>query len=117
MKTVNILGTEYKVFDETQEENGKLENREAYCDPSVKEIHCVSIPHGAEDKDSAMVNLAEVKKQTLRHEIVHAFFYESGLHICAVVIDDSWATNEEMVDWIAIQFPKILKAYEEVGAL
>jgi len=29
----------------------------------------------------------------------------------------AWARHEEMVDWIAIQFPKIMKAFQEVGAL
>ena len=27
---------------------------------------------------------------------------------------DSWATNEEMVDWFAIQSPKIFKVFNEL---
>jgi hypothetical protein len=30
---------------------------------------------------------------------------------------DSWATNEEMVDWIAIQGPKIYSAWKDASAL
>ena len=47
---------------------------------------------------------------------MHAFLNESGL-IDNAFYDGSWATNEEMVDWIALQMPKIVKACEEVGAL
>ena len=27
---------------------------------------------------------------------------------------DAWAVNEEMIDWMAIQMPKIMAAYESV---
>jgi hypothetical protein len=47
----------------------------------------------------------------MRHELVHAFLFESGLH------NDSWAANEAAVDWIANQFPKILKAFQEAGCI
>jgi hypothetical protein len=57
------------------------------------------------------------QKQTLRHEITHAFLNESGLMDSALVADCSWAKNEEMVDWIAMQFPKLLKAMQEADAL
>ncbi len=57
-------------------------------------------------------NLEVYDKQTLRHEIIHAFFAESGLHS-----DSDYAENEELVDWIAIQFPKMLKVFQEVDAL
>ena len=47
-----------------------------------------------------------------RHEIIHAFLFESGL-----AENSAWAQNEEMVDFFAIQFPKLLKAFETAGAL
>ena len=28
---------------------------------------------------------------------------------------DCWAKNEEMVDWIAIQYPKIKKVFQQLG--
>lgn len=57
-----------------------------------------------------------MKKRVLRHEIIHAFFNESGLS------DDSnnvtaWAKNEEMVDWFAIQSPKVFKVFQELDIL
>lgn len=37
--------------------------------------------------------------------------YESGLDTCC-----EWVC-EEMVDWMSIQFPKLQRAFEEVGCL
>ena len=31
--------------------------------------------------------------------------------------DGGWSKNEEMIDWLAIQIPKIYKAYQEAGCL
>ena len=56
------------------------------------------------------------RKLNLRHEIVHGFLSESGL---AYNANDSncWAKNEEMVDWFAMQGPKIYQAWKEAGAV
>ena len=53
-----------------------------------------------------------VDKRILRHELIHAFAFESGL-----AQDSTWADNDEMTDWIAHQFPKMLTAFKVVGAL
>ena len=50
-------------------------------------------------------------KKVLCHELVHAFLFESGLG------GESWANNEELVDWIAFQFPKMLEAMKNANAL
>lgn len=55
-------------------------------------------------------------QKTLRHEIVHAFLHESGLGH-NTKFTGSWASNEEMVDWIALQGPKLIKAWTDAGAL
>lgn len=44
-----------------------------------------------------------IRRETLTHELVHAFFYESGLDE-----ECDYAKNEELIDWIAIQLPKIM---------
>jgi len=51
-------------------------------------------------------------KETSRHEIIHAYLFESGLSF-----NSDWATNEEVVDWMAIQFPKMLNTFKEVNAI
>lgn len=57
-------------------------------------------------------DLVAYQKKVLRHEIVHAFLYESGLWQNAYG-SKCWAKNEEMIDWMAIQIPKIQRAYKE----
>lgn len=61
-------------------------------------------------------NLDEVKKRILRHELLHAFMYESGLW-CNSFGVNIWAENEEMTDWFAIQSPKIFELYKDLNLL
>ena len=56
--------------------------------------------------------LEEYKKNVIRHEINHAFMYESGLDI-----HSDWGRNEQLIDWLAIQIPKIMKIYTEINAI
>ena len=110
MKKVNILGTEYKVYEANESNDIKLIGKDGYCDTSVKE--CVVDEMNNTDPSAGKKNLPEYKKTVTRHEIIHAFLFESGLDVCS-----EWARNEEMVDWLAIQFPKMLKAFEEADCL
>ena len=111
MKKVNILGTEYGIIIDAPEEL-MPENSDGGMDHSIKRIMVAKF---VEDRNSVK-DLEAYRKKVLRHEIIHAFMYESGIwnNSCDV---QGWGTNEEMTDWIAIQFPKILKVFEEVGAL
>ena len=52
----------------------------------------------------------------LRHEIVHAFLFESGLAESSFSTD-AWAKNEEMIDWIAFTGPKIVAAWQKAGCM
>lgn len=62
-------------------------------------------------KINTLKNIENYKKKITRHEIIHAFLFESGLDF------NSWGRNEEFVDWLALQFPKIIKAFEEAKCL
>lgn len=104
---VQVLGTEYtiRVIDRTKDSN--LERMDGYCDHSVKKIVIDTFQKTQGDLE----NMEVYKKLVIRHELVHAFLFESGL------TEESWARNEEIVDWIAYQFPKLLEAFKKVGAL
>ena len=111
-KTVNILGTEYTIEERTLEQDKPLEKCDAYCDKTTKEV-VISIC----DKDNCELHNPEwYRKKLIRHEIVHAFLFESGMHECT-----NWATddchNEQFVDWFAIQSPKIFKVFQELDIL
>lgn len=104
---VNILGTEYTIKEATTEEDSKLEEMNGYCDITTKEIVIENIK---EDKFTVK-DLKAFKNKVLRHEIIHAFLYESGLHTNT---ENQWAVNEEIIDWIAIQLPKIIEVLNKL---
>ncbi len=119
MKTVTILGTEYTITVKKYDEEEAFSRRsiDGYCDSWTKKIVVcdMSTYKGWEHEPPESIEVAQ--KEVLRHEIVHAFFSESGLEDSSNSVDCAWAKNEEMVDWIAIQGPKIYKAWEEAGCL
>ena len=112
---VNILGTEYEIIQGNEQDYPYLEQVDGFCDTSIKRI--VVRDCESDEKDpSALSDLEEYKRKVTRHEIIHAFFYESGLWVNSNDVEQ-WAMNEEMVDWLAIQIPKIYKAFREVGCI
>lgn len=108
MTKVNVLGTDYLIMESNEKEDPTLIGKDGYCDTSIKK--CV-VDEMNDTGPNAKKNLSEYKKSVKRHELIHAFLYESGLDTC------SWAGNEEMVDWLAIQFPKMLSAFIELGCI
>lgn len=110
MTTVNVLGTDYTIKKSNTVEDVNLLEMDGYCDTSTKTI-VISDFLETKDLPQALGNVEDYSKKVCRHELVHAFLTESGLQDC------SWAAKEEIVDWIACQFPKMLKAFEEVKCI
>ena len=103
--TINVLGTEYEVIlNATAEEFEALESCDGYCDWSSK-----TIVVRAEKQDDDADKFEVFADKILRHELIHAFLNESGLQF------DS--ENERMVDWMAIQIPKMAKMFDELGVM
>lgn len=114
MKKVNVLGTEYTIRYCEEEEHVLLKGkyRDGCTDNSTKEIIiCEKKP------ECELQDYEAWKKLVLRHEIIHAFLFESGLDASSCNFTGSWATNEEMVDWIAIQFPKLMQVFRDADCL
>ena len=109
--TVEILGTEYLILKQVPE-NELPENADGCIDHTRKVIKIGLIKPEAD----TVADIGQYLKQVLRHEIIHGFLYESGLYTDSHY-SDAWATDEEMIDWIAIQSPKIIKAFEQAGCL
>lgn len=112
---VKILGTKYNIYKSDKEKDKRLSNCDGFCDFYQKEIVIQRQEDNPDDIES-MRNLKFYEKKILRHEIVHAFLFESGLDINSNDISQ-WARNEEMVDWIAIQFPKMEKIFKKLDIL
>ena len=88
---VNILGTDYEIIYE----NFGRDDRDGFVSIDNKTIHI----------DSQITS--KVRKEiALKHEIVHAFFFESGL--------EEYFYDEKLISWVAIQFNKIKNVFEEV---
>lgn len=111
-KTVVVLGTGYKVITASEKEfPNRFDIVDGEIDESTKEVFVDNyvqnegVPHTLKNK-SFLVN------KNIRHELIHAFLFESGL-----AENSSWAQNEEMVDWFARQFPKLLKVFNELDAI
>ena len=108
-KVITILGTDIQVLFRKEADDPQLEDMGGYYDSS-KNLIVVKI----HEKDKNSLGDLEIwQRKTLRHEIIHAFLHESGLD-WSTSAADSWAANEEMVDWFAIQAPKILKVFQEM---
>lgn len=117
MKNINILGSVYRIIiDDYNTPELKEQNRVGYCFFDAKEIHVEDLDTDPDWKNENSDVKQERTRLILRHEIIHAFLNEPGLCQSSNSVD-AWAINEEMVDWIAIQFPKIKKAFEEAGCL
>ena len=111
---VMVLGVEWRIVYRKKSEDAYLKGAGGYCDNSTKTIVIRKqheTPHPGECAD-----LRAYERHCLRHELVHAFLYESGLS-SNTGSAHQWARNEEMVDWIAYQSPKIFQAYQTLGLL
>lgn len=108
---VNILGETYKIenLDRGEDETLNSEDLGGFCDATSRRIVICNV------NDSEVDNKECLTKRNLRHEIIHAFLFESGLG--ANFEHRSIGHEETMVDWIALQFPKIMRAFEEAGCL
>ena len=108
-KKINVLGTEYVVIFGNEENFDYLKDNDGYCDYSDKTI--VVNDFWEEDSRELCENLTALQNKILRHEIGHAFMYESGFS------NVSGIDEEQMVEWMAIQIPKMVKVFEELGIM
>lgn len=104
----DILGSEYTIKFLDPKKDKDLDGNYGICRNNSREIKISTIDSWDDPMDSYTT------KQTLRHEILHAYLYEAGLGESSLATD-CWATNEEMVDWFARMWPKINETYKQVG--
>lgn len=110
---VNVLGTDYSVYmGVKQDDDPYTERCDGYCDKTVKRI----VVAGPEN-DVELADFKAYEKTNLRHELIHAFLFESGLDGNSYWNNGEDDHPEQVIQWIAIQFPKMLKVFREAGAL
>lgn len=92
---INILGTKYDIRIIDKSEDTRLEEFAGICDCTDKTIII------GKGYDTDLKKPLEALKKTIRHELVHAFLFESGL-----ASQCYWAESEEVID-------KINQTYQE----
>lgn len=105
---LNILGSVWSVEYRDVRDDPGLEKNDGYTDYTARLIVVA-------DKNGNILNDEVRRKYTLRHEIIHAFLFESGLGFDWE--HPNYGHDEMAIDWFAIQFPKLQKAFEEAGCL
>ena len=109
---VYILGTKYNIKLIPEADDPMLKTLGGYTDQTTHKIVVKLI----EKQCNTVQNVADYAKNIMRHELIHAFLFESGLGACANEID-CWSQNEKMVDWFAYQSPKIFKLFQQLNCL
>ena len=97
--TIKILGEEWGVWIKKEKDEKRLEGCDGFTDWTAHMI-VVADRHGEGNLECPHAYMCKV----LRHEIIHAFFRESGIGEC---MNWGYSTEEMLVDWMAIQLPKI----------
>jgi len=105
--TVSILGTVWAVRICTEAEEPRLKNCDGFTDKTTHVIGIRDMPD-----DCSLGNPLDYVKKVIRHEVIHAFMFESGLA-------ENWehiemGQEELTIDWIAIQFPKIQSVIKQI---
>ena len=109
MITINVLGTEYSISIKPTSEDPLLKDCDGYTDKTTRKIVIAAISN-----DNELEDFRSYQQKVLRHEIIHAFLFESGLHECW---EHGNGHDETYVDWIAVQFPKMLAAFKTADAI
>lgn len=108
--TISILGTTYTIQELSISEDISLKDCDGYCDKTDKRIVIAK-----KEADCDLGDFEQHRKKTMRHEIVHAYFNESGL--AENFENKCYGIPETLVDWFAIQSPKIYKTFAELDIL
>ena len=106
---LNILGQEYDILLLSEEEFPKLRTADANGLAELYDKKLIINRDTSIENESTYDNLQAHTNKVIRHEIVHAYFHESGL--------TNYCNDERLVEWLAIQIPKIMKTIEETKGL
>ena len=98
----NVLGQDYEILYQTEEENKKLKNANGLCECYSKQL----VLNKIEENEETYENLQAYRNKVLRHEVVHAYFHEMGMM--------EYCSDETLVDLLALQIPKMIKTFEEL---
>lgn len=100
VKTVNILGTEYRieVHKRSEDEFMRKNGADGYCSADGKLIVIADTSEKESFPDMTDIEQSAYRKRLLRHEITHAFLDESGLQHCSSVPMGAFVISVKVTD-------------------
>ena len=92
---INVLGTEYSIQKKKCDEEPAFERRgiDGYCDSYTHLIVYCDLDSDRRWDNEPPETKRICEKQTIRHEITHAFLHESGLRESSHGIDHGLASD------------------------
>ena len=111
MKYIKILGSAWEISVRSYKDDPLLGDCDGYCDWTTR-----TIVVEREIKGGNLADMDAYVRKVIRHEIVHAFLFESGLGHASHK-SKCWAVDEEVVDWFARMGEQIYRAWEDAEAL
>ncbi len=104
-ESVNILGTEYRIIIDEEMHRTERDGVER------RYLHEISLRPKSDMLNSEATDYERALRfnEVGRHEILHAFFDESGL--------EGYSEDEQLINWLAVQSPKIFKIFAELDLL
>jgi len=110
---VNVLGSVYSVEIASYTKYPILFNKVlGFCDFYAKRIVVLDMSTVDVGDELTTQSPDEATGRTYRHELVHAFFYESRMDT-----ETGFARDEILVDFLAMQIPKMAKMFEKLSLL
>ena len=109
---LNILGTKWKLKEVPRDLDPMFGTVDGYADRSIRTMFVAENDTHTTD---SVKDWDEYLKVVKRHEIIHAFFFESGL--AQDMYHPAYGHCEQDIDWMAIQFPKMLEVFEAADAI
>ena len=106
-----ILGETWTIAIVPTSADKRLNDCDGFCDKTSRRI---LVDDYSQCDDYNLDNKQAQISQNIRHEIVHAFMFESGLQ--ANWQHPDFGHEETVVDWIAAQWPKLKKVIEDAEA-
>lgn len=128
-KVINVLGTDYTikfitVKDEYESNAAKILIESGFCAFCSHYDKTIILSNFRDEKFNSAFKyqsldvIVETYKETLRHELWHAVFYCSGLNNNSHGTgNNSFANDEEMIDFLAIQSPKMFEIFNKANIL
>lgn len=102
-RTINILGTEYRIIDDESIIDDGYDGKVSVFDPviRIRPYRCMLESGDSDNEKKACY------RETMRHEIFHAAFKEIG--------SEDYMSDERLVQILAVLFPKLNRIFGELG--